>query len=160
MAKVDELFNQAYQMHVIEEKSDAAIILCRQALDLDPLNYRVRVFLGTLLGDSGNSQETLEARELFVQAIRSATSVEQIFTDWPEEAVIHHLGIWELNRGNEQNACLFFLIDSITSRNKVSLEYAAGLLEELYPDISADVQLILNRVMRISHPRKNGVIKE
>jgi len=160
MTKIDELFNQAYQMHVLEEKNDEAIKLCRQALVLDPFNYRVRVFLGILLGDSSNSQDKLEARQHFVQAIKSATNADQIFTDWPEEAVIHHLGIWELNRGAEQNACLFFLIDSMTSRNKVSLEYATKLLEKLYPDISSDVRLILNCVMRISNSREKIVVKE
>jgi tetratricopeptide (TPR) repeat protein len=49
MSEVDDLFNEAYKLEVLEEKPREAIELCRRALELDPDNYRVRVFLGMLL---------------------------------------------------------------------------------------------------------------
>lgn len=156
MEEIDELFNHAYQLHVLEEKHDMAIKLCRKILEIDPDNYRTLVFLGMLLGDNGDDQERLEARSRFVQAIRIATTTNQVFTDWPEEAAVYHLGLWELSQGRDNNAFIFFLIDSIVTRSPLSLKCVTDLIQKLYPDVRDDIQLILDRARDYVYTKKSN----
>jgi len=44
MAEADDLFAEAYRLSVVEEKHREALEICRQALTVDPSNYRIRVF--------------------------------------------------------------------------------------------------------------------
>jgi tetratricopeptide (TPR) repeat protein len=113
MSEVDDLFNEAYKLEVLEEKPREAIELCRRALEIEPDNYRVRVFLGMLLSDHGSAEEQSESRQHFVDAITKAQTASLFCTTWPEEAAIHHLGVWELRNNHPYAACLYFLIDSL-----------------------------------------------
>ena len=146
MSEVEDLFNEAYCLDVVEEHHAEAIELCRQALKVDPDNYRVKVFLGGLLGDHGNDQEKIEARKLFLDAIEKAENPSLFCTTWPEETAIHHLGIWEWGQGHYSNAILFFLIDWLVCHNSLSYDYLFEILRESDPNMAKDIELILRRL--------------
>jgi tetratricopeptide (TPR) repeat protein len=120
MSHAEEMFNQAYHLSIVERNHREAIDLCRKALEVEPDNYRVLVFLGMLLGDHGSGEEVAEARRCFITAIEKAKSASFFCTTWPEEAAIHHLGVWEWAQGHDLNASLFFLIDSLLCKNQES----------------------------------------
>jgi tetratricopeptide (TPR) repeat protein len=143
----EELFNQAYNLSVVEEKHRDAIHLCRKALEIEPHNYRILVFLGMLLGDHGSESEIAEARGCFTTAIKNAKSASCFCTSWPEEAAIHHLGVWEWSQGNYLNASMFFLIDTFVCKNKESSRQLTQLLAENDLPLACDIELILKRIM-------------
>jgi tetratricopeptide (TPR) repeat protein len=147
MSQAEELFNQAYKLSVVEEKHREAIELCREALKLEPDNYRVLVYLGMLLGDHGRGKEIGEARQLFVTAIEKAKSASAFCTTWPEEAAIHHLGVWEWSQDHYLEASLFFLIDSLICRNQESRRSLTQLLAEHDLPIVRDIKLVLQKIM-------------
>jgi tetratricopeptide (TPR) repeat protein len=147
MTKTDELFNQAYNLSVVEERHREAIDLCRKALEIEPDNYRVLVFLGMLLGDHGSDNEIAESRNCLITAIEKAKSASCFCTSWPEEAAIHHLGLWEWSQGNYLNASVFFLIDSFVCKNKESSRRLTQLLGEKDLPLARDIELILRRIM-------------
>ncbi|HEV7744768.1 MAG TPA: tetratricopeptide repeat protein [Pyrinomonadaceae bacterium] len=147
MPEADDLFSQAYKLHVVEEKHREAIDLCRKALEIEPDNYRVLVFLGMLLGDHGSESEIAEARSCFIIAIGRAKSASDFCTTWPEEAAIHHLGIWEWSQGHSSNAAVFLLIDAFLCKNDQSIRSLRQLLEEVDLPIARDIELIFTRMM-------------
>ena len=147
MSKTEELFNQAYNLSVVEERHGEAIDLCRKALEIEPDNYKVLVFLGMLLGDHGTENEIAESRNCFIAAIEKAKSASCFCTSWPEEAAIHHLGVWEWSQGNYLNASVFFLIDSFICKNKESSRRLKQLLNEKDLPLARDLELILRRIM-------------
>ncbi|HEV7744772.1 MAG TPA: hypothetical protein VGO56_07230 [Pyrinomonadaceae bacterium] len=149
MSRVEELFDQAYKLSILEEKHREAIDLCRRALEIEPDNYRVLVFLGMLLGDHGNDGESeiTEARNCFITAIQKAKSASYFCTTWPEEAAIHHLGVWEWSQEHHLNAAMFFLIDAFLCNNKESSRMLAQLLAENDLPVARDIQFILTRIM-------------
>jgi tetratricopeptide (TPR) repeat protein len=147
MLKAEELFNQAYNLSVVEEKHREAIDLCRKALELEPDNYRVLVYLGMLLGDHGRGKEIAEARQCFITAIEKAKSASCFCTTWPEEAAIHHLGVWEWSQGHDLEASLFFLIDSLLCKNQESSRSLAQLLADHDLSIVRDIKLVLQKIM-------------
>ncbi len=146
MSEVDELFNEAYKLDVIEEKPREAIELCRRALEIDPHNYRVRVFLGMLLGDHGSAEEISESRQHFVNAVKEAEKASVFCTTWPEEAAIHHLGIWELRQNHHYTACLYFLIDYLACANESSYGCLMEVLADIEPRVAEDIKMILARL--------------
>lgn len=147
MSEADDLFSQAYQLHVVEEKHREAIDLCRKALEIEPDNYRALVFLGMLLGDHGSESETAEARNCFMNAIERAKSASDFCTTWPEEAAIHHLGIWEWSQSNYSNAAVFLSIDAFLCKNDQSIRSLRKLLEEVDLPIARDIEMIFKRMM-------------
>ena len=146
MSEVDSLFDQAYKLHVVDENHREAIVLCRRALAIEPNNYRIRVFLGMLLGDYGSPDEVDEARVHFLAAIKGAERVSMFCTDWPEEAAIHHLGVWEIARKHELAASLFFLIDYLVCGNDSSYRYLINILQDKNIELSQEIQSLLGRV--------------
>ena len=151
MSEAQKLLAEAYKLHVVDEKHKEAIQLCRQALEIEPGDYRVRVFLGILLGDHGDEHEIIEARRHFIDAIRSAEKPSVFCTDWPEEAAIHHLGIWELARHHQQAASLFFLIDYLACGNESSHRHLLKIVSDIDAELSHDVEMILKRLkLRVS----------
>lgn len=147
MSKAEELFNEAYKLSVVEEKHREAIDLCRKALEVEPDNYRVLVYLGILLGDHGSGEEIAEARQCFISAIEKAKSASTFCTTWPEEAAIHHLGVWEWSQGHHFEASLFFLIDSLLCKNQESSRSLNQLLAEQDLSIVRDIKLVLQKIM-------------
>jgi tetratricopeptide (TPR) repeat protein len=146
MSEADDLFSQAYQLLVVEEKHREAIDLCRKALEIEPDNYRVLVFLGMLLGDHGTESEIAEARNCFIIAIERAESASDFCTTWPEEAAIHHLGIWEWSQGHYSNAAVLLLIDAFLCKNAESTRCLKQLLGEVDLPIARDIELIFKRI--------------
>ena len=149
MDQADDAFKQAYRLHVVEGETEKAIALCREALRLDPNHHVARVFLGCLLGDYGSDAEQLESREHFVEAIERAWSLPSVLADaWLEENPIYQLGIWEKKRGKSENALVFFIIDTVVTRNR----FAERELESLYSGIDARmvavVRLLVERIRR------------
>jgi hypothetical protein len=65
---MSKAFNQAFNLSVVEEKHREAIDLCRKALEVEPDNYRVLVFVGILLGDHPSELLLLDG-ELFPSLI-------------------------------------------------------------------------------------------
>jgi hypothetical protein len=147
MSKAEEFFGQAYNLSIVKRKHRKAIDLCRKALEVEPENFRVLVFLGILLGDHGRGEEVAEARRCFITAIEKAKSASFFCTTWPEEAAIRHLGIWELARGHHLNASLFFLVDTLMCKNQESRRNLDQLLAEHDLPIIRDVKLALQRIM-------------
>jgi tetratricopeptide (TPR) repeat protein len=146
MSEADDLFNDAYKLHVLEEKHQEAIELCRRALEIEPDNYRVRIFLGMLLGDHGNPEEILESRQHFIGAIKNAEKASVFCTTWPEEAALHHLGIWELRQRHHFGSCLFFLIDYLVCGNESSYRYMVEVLADIEPGLCEDIKIVLARL--------------
>ncbi len=147
MSKAEEFFSQAYNLSIVERKHREAIDLCRKALEVEPDNFRMLVFLGMLLGDHGNGEEIAEARRCFITAIEKAKSASLFCTTWPEEAAIHHLGVWEWVQEHYLNASLFFLIDTLFCKNQESRRSLDQLLAEHDLRIVHDVQLVLQKIM-------------
>ena len=143
MSAADELFNRAYGLHVVDEKTREAIELCRQALEIAPDHYRARVFLGMLLDDYGNEEEKAESRQHFLEAIRRATSLSGLCDSGYEESALHHLGVWELNRDHQQNASLLFLTDALLCKSQASYERLRGLLNESVIDVAEEIRRLV-----------------
>ncbi len=143
MSKAEELFNRAYNLSVVEEKHHEAIDLCRKALEVEPENYRVLVYLGMLLCDHGTNEEMSEGRQQFVEAVKRASSVSVICDAGFEESAIHHLGIWEWSQGNYENARLFFLTDFLICKSKESYMYFFELLDD---SLGADMKVLLSSI--------------
>ncbi len=146
MAEADDLFAQAYGLSVVDEKHREAIDVCRQALTVDPNNWRSRVFLGMLLSDHGTAEEKEEARKYFMDAIALVKDKAELCDNWYEESALHHLAIWEWNHENQLDACVLFLADVWTCRSKASYGYLLKLLGELTPKTSADMEIVLAKI--------------
>jgi tetratricopeptide (TPR) repeat protein len=147
MSEADDLFSQAYELNVVEEKPDEAIELCKRGLELDPDNYRIRVYLGMLLSDNGTPEEKKLARDEFIEAIKRAGDASVICDTWFEESAIYHLGIWEWDRNHHLNACLFFLADFLTCKSEGSHSNLIKILEDIDSGLAADIKLVLAKVM-------------
>lgn len=90
----DELFDQAYRLNVVEEDHAAAIITCRKAVEIQPTNFRARIYLGMLLSDYGGEEESAEARKHFLDAITAVANADEFCDNWFEESGLHHLAAW------------------------------------------------------------------
>jgi len=130
MSEADELFNQAYGLHVVDESTREAIELCRRALEIEPDHYRACVFLGMLLDDYGDEDEKVESRQHFVEAIERAKSLSGLCDSGYELSALHHLGVWEQYREHNQNASLCFLTDALLCRSDRSYMHLVKLLDE------------------------------
>jgi len=146
MSEADDLFAEAYRLSVVEEKHREAIDICREALTVDADNFRIRVFLGMLLSDYGTTEEKEESREYFMDAIAVAKNNAQLCDNWFEESALHHLAIWKWNHENRFDAGLLFLADVLTCRSKESYEYLIKLLDEVTPQTSSDMKLVLKNI--------------
>jgi hypothetical protein len=155
MSEAEELFNQAYGLAVADDQPREAIELCRKVLEMEPDHYRSRVFLGMLLDDHGNEAEKIESRQHFVEAIKRVKSLSSLCDSGYEESALHHLGIWERDRGHAQNASLLFLADALLCKSTESHEYLVesldsslmGVAEAIKPLVSnhAEGEEALNR---------------
>ncbi|SRR6266480_722911 len=143
MSNADELYHQAYGLHVVDEQSREAIEVCRKVLEIDPDHYSARVFLGMLLDDHGNEAEKLESRQHFVEAIKRAKSLSLLCDPGYEESALHHLGIWERNRGHAQNASLFFLANALLCKSNESYEYLVEWLDPSMIEVAAALKPLL-----------------
>jgi tetratricopeptide (TPR) repeat protein len=141
--EAEELYSQAYGLAVVDEQPREAIELCRKALELEPDHYRVRVFLGMLLDDHGNEAEKLESRQHFVEAVKRAKSLSYICHSGYEESALHHLGIWERDRGNAQNASLFFLANALLCKSGESYEYLVEWLDPSMIEVANAIKPLL-----------------
>lgn len=146
MTEADKLFTEAYGLSVVDEKHREAIDICRHALTIDPNNWRVRVFLGMLLSDHGTAGEKEEARKYFMDAIALVKDNAELCDNWYEESALHHLAIWEWDHENQLDAGLLFLADVLTCRSKASYGYLLKLLDEVTPDTSSDMKLLLEKI--------------
>jgi tetratricopeptide (TPR) repeat protein len=146
MSEADDLFAEAYGLSVVDKKHREAIDICRQALTIDPNNWRVRVFLGMLLSDHGTAEEKEESRKYFMEVIALAKDNAELCDNWYEESALHHLAIWEWDHENQLNACLLFLADVLTCRSKESYEYLIKLLDDVTPQTSADMKRVLEKI--------------
>lgn len=146
MKTVQELFDNAYSLSIVEEKHDEAIALCRKALKIEPRNYRVKVFLGMLLGD--HAQNGLEeARCLFKEAFLQSRSSSEVCSGWPEEAVLYHLGICEQKTGKVGNAQLLFLLQYLASGSNLSRSQRFNSLEEEDSSFAKEFEEILDKTV-------------
>jgi hypothetical protein len=99
-----------------------------------------------LLSDHGSAEEVSESRQHFVDAVKKAQTASLFCTTWPEEAAIHHLGVWELRNNHPYAACLYFLIDSLACANESSHGYLMETLADIEPRLAEDIQMILARL--------------
>jgi tetratricopeptide (TPR) repeat protein len=147
MSEADDLFSQAYELAVVEEQPHKAIELCKRALVLDPDNYRIRVYLGTLLADSGTPEEKKSARDEFIAAIMRSGNADVLCDTLFEESAIHNLGIWEWNEHHQLAACLFFLADFMACKSERSHSHLIKILEEIDSALAADIEVVLAKVI-------------
>jgi tetratricopeptide (TPR) repeat protein len=159
MKEADELFSQAYALDVVDERPREAIDLCRKVLEIAPDHYRARVFLGMLLDDQGNEAEKLESRQQFVEAIKRAKSLSSLCDSGYEESALHHLGIWERDRGNAQNASLFFLANALLCKSQESHEYLVEGLEPSMTEVAAAIKSLLLKQAKGEESRKGNASK-
>jgi tetratricopeptide (TPR) repeat protein len=146
MREAEELFNRAYGLAVVDDQPREAIEVCRKALEIEPDHCRARVFLGMLLDDHGNEAEKLESRQQFVEAIKRAKSLSSLCKSGYEESALHHLGIWERNRGHAQNANLSFLANALLCKSAESFEYLVEQLDPSMMDVAVAIKpLLLNQ---------------
>lgn len=146
MSEADDLFSQAYELDVVEEKPLEAIELCKRALAVDPDNYRIRVYLGMLLADNGTTEEKKHGRDEFIEAIKRASNPAALCDTWFEESAIYHLGIWEWSQNRHLSACLFFLADFVTCKSEGSHSNLIKILEDLDSGLAADISLVLDKI--------------
>jgi len=152
MSEADDLFARAYGLSVVDEKHGEAIDICREALTLDPGNWRVHVFLGMLLSDHGTTDEREEARKHFLDAIALVKTNAELCDNWFEESALHHLAIWKWNHDNVLDARLLFFADVITCGSKKSYEYLLKLLDTVSPDASSDLMLVIQKLASLKSP--------
>jgi tetratricopeptide (TPR) repeat protein len=145
MSEADELYYRAYSLDVVDEQPREAIEVCRKVLEIEPDHYLARVFLGMLLDDHGNEEEKLESRLHFVEAIKRAKSVSLLCDSGYEESALHHLGIWERDRGHAQNASLFFLANALLCKSDESYEYLVEWLDPSMIDVVSAIKPLLLR---------------
>jgi hypothetical protein len=143
MTEAEELFNQAYGAQVVDERTGDAIALCRRALELDSSHYRARVFLGMLLDDFGDPEQRAESRDHFVEAIRRSPSLSALCDSGYEETAIHHLALWELDRGRRENAALLFLTDALLCKSRPSYEHLQGLPNDPMKGIADEIKRLV-----------------
>jgi tetratricopeptide (TPR) repeat protein len=143
MSEADELYYRAYSLDVVDEQPREAIEVCRKVLEIEPDHYLARVFLGMLLDDHGDEAEKLESRQLFVEAIKRAKSVSLLCDSGYEESALHHLGIWERDRGHAQNASLFFLANALLCKSDESYEYLIESLDPSMIDVASAIKSLL-----------------
>lgn len=143
MSEADELFDKAYSAHVVDERTTDAIDLCRRALELEPDHYRTRVFLGMLLDDYANDEQRAESRELFVEAIKRVKSVAALCDSGYEESAVYHLGLWELERGHRENACLLFVTDALLCKSQASYERLKKLLDNSMKSVAEEMKRLV-----------------
>jgi tetratricopeptide (TPR) repeat protein len=153
MSEADELFKEAYNLHVIEEHTNEAIERCRRALMLYPDHYRARVFLGMLLGDQKENKDVAESRQHFIEAIQRTNNTAALCNSGYEESAIHQLGIWEWGQGNYYKASLFLLLDTLLCESEASHRYLSKVLDEADPGLSSELKIILDRI-RGEHQKK------
>jgi hypothetical protein len=103
----DEIFDFAYEKAVVDGDTAEAIRLCREALSKVEDHFRVRVFLGTLLGDAGDEDG---AKAQFVAAIKQA-SPRVFCTSWPEEKALYHLALSMERTSDPRCAILLYLMN-------------------------------------------------
>lgn len=147
MSEADDLFSRAYELNVVEEKPYEAIELCKRALEVDPNNYRIRVYLGMLLADNGTGEEKKRARDEFIEAIKRVSNATALCDTWFEESATYHLGIWEWSQNRHLSACLFFLADFLACRSEGSYSNLIKILEEVDSGLAADIELVLAKIM-------------
>jgi hypothetical protein len=152
MTEADELFSQAYGLSVVDEQPREAIEVCRKVLEIEPDHYWARVFLGILLDDHGNEAEKLESRQQFVEAIKRAKSLSSLCDSGYEETALHHLGIWERDRGHGQNASLFFLANALLCKSNESYEYLVDWLDPSMIEVAAAIRPLLLNQARSKEP--------
>lgn len=143
MSEADELFDKAYAAHVVDERTTDAIDLCRLALELEPDHYRARVFLGMLLDDHGGLEQRTESRGHFVEAIRRASTLKALCESGYEESAVYHLGLWEIERGHRENACLLFLTDALLCKSQASYEYLMKLLDDPMKSVAEEIRRLV-----------------
>jgi hypothetical protein len=145
MQEAEDLFNTAYGLAVVADQPRKAIDLCRKVLEIEPDHCRARVFLGMLLDDHGSEAEKHESRQHFAEAVKRAKNLSSLCDSGYEESALHHLGIWERDRGHTQNASLFFLANALLCRSASSYEYLVELLDPSMIDVAAALKpLLLN----------------
>ena len=148
MPEAEELFNQAYGLEVVDERTREAIQLCRQALEIEPDHYRARVFLGMLLDEHGNEQEKVESRQHFVEAIERATNLPELCDSGYEESALYHLGVWERYREHNQNAALCFLTDALLCKSDASYRQLVELLDESMLNVADRIKALVRHPPR------------
>jgi len=153
MTEADALFAKAYDLNVVEEQHEKAISICRQALELEPNNYRVRVYLGMLLSDYGTAEQQEEGRKHFLEGITVAKDNPELCDNWFEESGLHNLAIWEWKHGDRVTACLLFLADVLTCHSKESYEYLFKLIDEIIPKRSTDLKIVLAKIANLESSR-------
>jgi tetratricopeptide (TPR) repeat protein len=152
MKKVDELYAEAFHLHVGEGESSEAVEVCRRALETDPNHYPTRMLLGIILGDSESESDRREARYHFVEAIRRAEPISQLFDPLDDYAALYHLGISEMQEGHDYEAAMFFLLSFLICggervvSNEESHRYLFELLDKINSTFSAEVRMIVDRV--------------
>jgi tetratricopeptide (TPR) repeat protein len=157
MSEADELYYQAYSLDVVDEQPREAIEVCRKVLEIEPDHYLARVFLGMLLDDLGDEAEKLESRLHFVEAIKRAKSVSLLCDSGYEESALHHLGIWERDRGHAQNASLFFLANALLCKSDESYEYLVEWLDPSMIEVAAAIKpLLLSQVKSEESLKRDG----
>ena len=157
MSEADELYYQAYSLDVVDEQPRRAIGVCRKILEIEPDHYLARVFLGMLLDDHGDEAEKLESRQHFVEAIKRAKSASVLCDSGYEESALHHLGIWERDRGHVQNASLFFLANALLCKSDESYAYLIEFLDPSMIDVAAALKpLLLSQVKSEESVKRNS----
>jgi tetratricopeptide (TPR) repeat protein len=146
MNEVKALFDQAYELYVVEEQYAEAIALLRKGLTIHPDHYQSLVLLGMLLSDFGGDHEQKEGRELFVKAIKSSAGLQDICNSGYEQTAVHHLGVWEYAHGQPLNALLFFLADVFLCKSAASRREILDISREVDAQIAFDIEAIISHV--------------
>ena len=161
MNSTEDLFQKAYHLHVVEERTSEARDICRQILDLDPNHHNARLLLGIILADYGTPEEVAESKRHFAEAIVRAKNIRDLFINkWKEEDPVYHLGLSEYNRNRTGTAALLFLIDYLYSEGQHSEELLFEALKEMEPEDYDTLQLLIKKLKEeyLIMPRKEETV--
>ncbi len=154
MNTAEKVFNEAYTA-AVNGAPHMAIKHCREALRLDPHNFKFKVYLGILLDDHGTPSESEEAKTLFINAIQGSP-LSNFATGWGEEAALLHLGILEEKRGNLQVASLYYLLHAaivtvVEKKHSIPWELSINHLKAITPQNDPSILSLIQDVLGKLH---------
>lgn len=151
MKNIEKLFEEAYGLYVADNNYHAAAEMCRVILNMNPNHHNARLLLGIILADHGNLEEKQESSKHFIEAIKRAEKIKDIFTNkWDEEDPIYQLAVSQYRENKLYNAALLLLIDYVYSEEDHASELLCEVLDKLDPDINVILKIILLRIKKES----------
>ncbi len=149
MIDIKSLFQKAYDLHVVRERDQEAVAICREILRINPDHYNARLLLGIILAETDSSNDSSEAKKHFIEIIKRSSNIQNIFIDkWEEEDPIYQLALSEINDQKKCSALLFLIIDYFFAEGDHSNELLFEFLDEVEFEDTEFLKYILTSIKK------------